>query len=146
MHWNWQWIRNTCCVWTLQYSGSIYKFINPSCSQYVLVSISKVGVVHSIKCLWELLIQTGEFIRAQDCNTLKWKMLTKGHSRPCKKPHQHNWIKKWSRKLGYIKPSNVKICEAYIGFSQALLYGLEYNSFFSTRDTYCMLYCGRTVL
>ena len=47
--------------------------ISPQCSQFVIVALTRGGMVHTNKLLWEFLIQKKEWIRARDENIVKQK-------------------------------------------------------------------------
>ena len=51
----------------------IKKFISPQCSQYVLVALTRGGMVHSHKLLWEFLITKREWLINKELNTAKQK-------------------------------------------------------------------------
>ena len=47
--------------------------ISPQCSQFVIVALTRGGMVHANKLLWEFLIYKKEWIRARDENISKQK-------------------------------------------------------------------------
>ena len=51
----------------------IRKSISPQCSQYVIVALTRGGMVHANKLLWEFLIYKKEWLRAKDENIVKQK-------------------------------------------------------------------------
>ena len=51
----------------------IQKAISPQCSQFVIVALTRGGMVHANKLLWEFLIYKKEWIRARDENIAKQK-------------------------------------------------------------------------
>ena len=55
------------------YNEVINKFISPQCSQYVLIALTKGGMVHTHKLLWEFLIAKREWLMNKDLNALKQK-------------------------------------------------------------------------
>ena len=55
------------------YNEVIKKFISPQCSQYVLVALTRGGMVHTHKLLWEFLITKREWLCNKEQNTLKQK-------------------------------------------------------------------------
>ena len=55
------------------YNEVIKKFISPQCSQYVLVALTRGGMVHSHKLLWEFLITKRERLINKELNTSKQK-------------------------------------------------------------------------
>ena len=55
------------------YKEVISKHVSHSASQYVLVALTRAGMVHTNKYLWELIITRREFIRRQRLNTEKMK-------------------------------------------------------------------------
>ena len=55
------------------YNEVIKKFISPQCSQYVLIALTRGGMVHTHKLLWEFLIAKREWLINKDLNALKQK-------------------------------------------------------------------------
>ena len=55
------------------YNEVIKKYISPQCSQYVLVALTRGGMVHTNKLLWEFLIGKREFLLNQEINVTKQK-------------------------------------------------------------------------
>jgi len=55
------------------YNEVIKKYISPQCSQYVLVALTRGGMVYSNKLLWEFLIGKREFLLNQEINATKQK-------------------------------------------------------------------------
>ena len=51
------------------YNELIKKFISPQCSQFVLVSLIRGGMVHANKLLWEFLIYKREWLCNKHCQT-----------------------------------------------------------------------------
>ena len=55
------------------YNEVIKKHISPQCSQYVLVALTRSGMVYTNKLLWEFLIGKREFLQNQEINAMKQK-------------------------------------------------------------------------
>ena len=55
------------------YKEVISKHISHSASQYVLEALTRAGMVHSSKYLWEMIITRREFIQRQKMNAEKQK-------------------------------------------------------------------------
>ena len=55
------------------YKEVISKHISHSASQYVLVALTRAGMVHTNKYLWELIVTRREFVRKQRLNAEKQK-------------------------------------------------------------------------
>ena len=55
------------------YNEVIKKFISPQSSQYVLVALTRGGMVHSQKLLWEFLISKREWLINKELNSTKQK-------------------------------------------------------------------------
>ena len=51
----------------------IRKFISPQCSQYVIVALTRGGMVHTNKLLWEFLIYKKEWLRNKEENIARQK-------------------------------------------------------------------------
>ena len=53
------------------YNEVIKKYISPQCSQFVLVALTRGGMVHTNKLLWEFLIGKREWLINKDINASK---------------------------------------------------------------------------
>ena len=58
------------------YNEVIKKYISPQCSQFVLVALTRGGMVHTNKLLWEFLIGKREWLINKDINASKQKERT----------------------------------------------------------------------
>ena len=50
------------------YNEVIKKYISPQCSQFVIVALTRGGMVHTNKLLWEFLIGKCEWLISKDIN------------------------------------------------------------------------------
>ena len=55
------------------FSGLVKKAISPQCSQYVIVALTRGGMVHANKLLWEFLIYKREWLCNKVENIIKQK-------------------------------------------------------------------------
>ena len=53
------------------YNEMIKKFISLQCSQYVLIALTRGGMVHTHKLLWEFLIEKREWLINKELNLSK---------------------------------------------------------------------------
>ena len=74
----------------------IYKFIDPTSSQFVVIALVKAGMVYGNKFLWESLIFKKLWTIAQEANQKKQKENSeKRKLEQIKNQHQYNWMRKW---------------------------------------------------
>ena len=65
----------------------IRKFSSPQCSQYVIVALTRGGMVHTNKLLWEFLIYKNEWLRNKEENIARQKeQATLEKLKKCKNP------------------------------------------------------------
>ena len=64
------------------YNEVIKKFISPQCSQYFLVALTRGGMVHTHKLLWEFLITKREWLYNKEQNTFKQKRTIRKRKTP----------------------------------------------------------------
>ena len=55
------------------FNNLIKNAISPQCSQFVIVALTRGGMVHANTLLWEFFIYKKEWIRARDENIVKTK-------------------------------------------------------------------------
>ena len=53
------------------FNDLIKKSISPQCSQYVIIALTRGGMVHANKLLWEFLIYKREWLRNKEENMVK---------------------------------------------------------------------------
>ena len=73
----------------------IYKSLDPTSSQFVVVALVRAGMVFANKFLWESLIFKKLWAIAQEAN---WNKQKQSHEKrkleQMQKPHRFNWMKK----------------------------------------------------
>ena len=73
----------------------IYKSLDPTSSQFVVVALVRAGMVYANKFLWESLIFKKLWAIAQEAN---WNKQKQSHEKEswskCKNLHRFNWMKK----------------------------------------------------
>ena len=73
----------------------IYKFLDPTSSQFVVVALVRAGMVYVNKFLWESLIFKKLWAIAQEENWNKQNAIRRRENlSKCKNPQQFNWMKK----------------------------------------------------
>ena len=75
------------------YKEVISKHISHSASQYVLVALTRAGMVHTNKYLWEMIVTRREFVRKQRLNAEKQKEVDlQTKLTQMQNPQVHNWM------------------------------------------------------
>ena len=74
----------------------IYKYLDPTSSQFVVIALVRAGMVYGNKFLWESLIFKKLWTISQEANWIKQKQSTKkGNLSKYKSQCLCNWMKKW---------------------------------------------------